>query len=76
MKQYRKPLNPGDIVQVLFQVDPPVENCSGERMWVILTNVSSDGTFRGTLDNDPVIRTDLHCGQVVTFDIGDVIQAK
>jgi hypothetical protein len=62
----------GDSVLLRFKVDPPVDGCEGERMWVRVTGVLSDALC-GLLDNDPVLRTDLHCGEPVKFQRADVI---
>ncbi len=60
------PYKEGDLVQVRFKVDPPIDGCEGERMWVRVTRVLATGVV-GILDNDPAVRTDLKAGDVVEF---------
>lgn len=62
----------GDLVKVLFVVDPPVGDCTGERMWVRVIRIGN-ATALGILDNDPVVRTDLRAGEEVAFDLEDVL---
>ena len=62
----------GDVAQVVFLVDPPVDGVRGERMWVEVTSVGNQ-TGLGILDNDPVVRTDLSHREEVAFDLCDVI---
>ena len=60
------------MVKVRFKVDPPIDKCEGERMWVRVTRVMATGVV-GILDNNPVVRTDLKAGDEVGFYIGDVL---
>jgi len=71
------PLKIGGLVKVLFRVNLPVDECTGERMWVILTEVGArDGTLVGELNNDPVVRTDLVCGEIVKFHMDDLLEIE
>jgi uncharacterized protein YegJ (DUF2314 family) len=56
----------GDYVKLRFGGIGP-----GEYMWVKVNNISGK-KFVGTLDNDPVFLENVKCGDVVTFDKGDV----
>jgi uncharacterized protein YegJ (DUF2314 family) len=63
----------GDLVKVRLEVNPPVMGCEAERMWTRVTEVNGESAC-GILDNDPVVRTDLKCGQEVTFDLADILE--
>lgn len=39
----------------------------GERMWVEITACLPDGTYRGELNNTPIVSNDLHLGAPITF---------
>lgn len=66
---------PGTLVKVVFQVDPPVGDIAGERMWVKVIKFDPQiGMLLGILDNQPVVRTDLKPGDVVVFDPDDVLE--
>ena len=54
----RATLAPGDYAKLVFD--------DAERMWVKVTRVNDDGSYRGVLDNDPVI-VELKPGAKVTF---------
>lgn len=43
-----------------------------ERMWVKITEVISEGNFKGVLDNNPVTIKDLSLGDVVEFSACNV----
>lgn len=65
----------GDTVKVRFKVDPPVDKCEGERMWVKVTKIANNHKeAAGVLDSDPVVRTDLKAGDIVTFDLANVLE--
>lgn len=66
------PYKVGDLVKVRFKVDPPIDKCEGERMWVRVIRVLATGVV-GILDNDPVVRTDLKSGDVVEFSHDSVL---
>lgn len=61
-------------VKAVFHVDPPVEGCSGERMWVRVTRIRDDGTVEGKLRNHPVVRTDLEWGDTVHVKASDIVE--
>jgi hypothetical protein len=55
-------------VKLIFRFDPYEQGQpSGERMWVIINAINEDGTYAGTLDNDPFHIKDLKAGDKVTF---------
>ena len=54
----RTSLVPGDYAKLIFD--------DQERMWVKVTRVNDDGSYRGILDNDPVM-VPLKAGAKVTF---------
>jgi len=46
----------------------PVPNSTkSEHMWVHVTAVTEDGLLMGTLNNDPVLATQLHDGMPITL---------
>lgn len=45
-----------------------------EHMWVMITNVIDKDTFKGRLDNDPMLADDLKFGDIVMFKRSDVSQ--
>jgi len=67
-------LEKGNFVKLIFDCD--VENDKGwaaERMWVLITDVNN-GSFKGTLDNDPDYIYDIKCGDEVAFEFYHIIQ--
>jgi len=67
-------LKPGDKLKVFFPVVLRSDNCDGERMWVVVTDVdATDGMISGTLRNAPVLRTDLAFGQTVRFSADRIL---
>lgn len=71
MSDYAPP-KVGDIVKVRFEIDPPIDGCSAERMWVRVTMVS-DSTATGMLDNNPLVISDMKIGDKVVFDLADIL---
>lgn len=89
----RAALKPGQIVKLMFRIvlDPqklaanPNWTVFGarpkseltERMWVVVKRSLDDGSYVGTLDNDPasqsVARGDVRAGMEVSFDHRHVI---
>ncbi|WP_158825014.1 immunity protein Imm33 domain-containing protein [Mucilaginibacter lacusdianchii] len=62
-------------VKLIFRFDPYEKGQpSAERMWVIITSVNKDGTYKGTLDNDPYYIKDLKAGDEITFRREHIIQ--
>ena len=51
--EHRRELAPGRLVKLVFAFDPPRRGHSAERMWVEVTQRHRDGTYTGTLANDP-----------------------
>jgi hypothetical protein len=47
---------------------------AAERMWVILDEIAEDGSFKGTLDNDPYYIKDLKAGDEVRFKREHIMQ--
>jgi hypothetical protein len=45
-------IRPGDMVQLVFQLDPPGETCDAERMWVTVTDEEGE-TLTGVLESEP-----------------------
>jgi hypothetical protein len=65
---------PGNVVKLMFSCD--VENkddWSAERMWVLVTEIK-DGTFKGTLDNDPSYIPDLKYKDIIEFQSKHIMQ--
>lgn len=68
----RKNLNAGDVVKLVFERPKEETGIDSERMWVRVSERCSDGSYRGTLDNDPVfIRA--KAGEFVEFEARHVI---
>lgn len=88
MAQHRDDLNPppeevrndlpvGAYVKLLFRFAPETserQNNQTERMWVLITEVSEDGYYVGTLENDPQHEQSLSCGDMVVFHPLHVMQ--
>lgn len=62
----RESLVPGDLVKLLFVVDPRTSSGSVERLWVEVIEASADG-YVGRLDNRPDHVTGIREGEPVTF---------
>jgi hypothetical protein len=61
-------VRPGETVKLIFRFesnDPKAP--SAERMWVLVEEICSDGTFRGRLDNEPRYIADLRIEDPVEF---------
>lgn len=71
----------GDAVQRLFKYKEPIDQCEGERMWVVLTAVAPAGCvtpadgwlLTGKLDNDPLAIDYLKAGDTIEFHSQEVI---
>jgi len=64
----RTALHRGDLVRIVFLLDPPPsEGPNAERMWVEVAHARSDGTYEGTLTNDPVVIKSLGQAASITF---------
>lgn len=63
----REALQPGDMVKMVFVLDPPPSSGpNAERMWVEVRS-AHDGTFDGWLTNEPTVITDLEVGTFLAF---------
>ena len=62
----RDALAPGDLVKLLFVVDPPVGSVEVERMWVEVVE-ARDGGCVGRLDNDPGYARNLKADDRLLF---------
>ena len=62
-------------VKLIFKFDSDESDVpSAERMWVIIDAINEDGTFVGTLDNDPFHIKDLKAGDQIIFRREHIIQ--
>ncbi len=62
-------------VKLIFRFDNNnLEEPAAERMWVILDAVNEDGSYIGTLDNEPFYIKDLVAGDQITFRKEHIIQ--
>ena len=70
-------VKPGEVVKLIFKFesDDP-EAPSGERMWVLVDAVESDGTFKGRLNNEPAWIKDLKLDDPLTFDASHIINTE
>lgn len=65
----RTSLRTGDLVKVVFVLDPPPdEGPNAERMWVEVRRIHDDGGYDGWLTNDPVVIPDLEPSTLIAFD--------
>lgn len=65
----RAALRPGDIVKLVFLLDPaPSSGPNAERMWVEVTKAHPDGTYDGSLTNAPVVIASLGASHPVGFE--------
>lgn len=67
--QERGALRTGDMVKLVFVLDPPPSSGpNAERMWVEVRSAQPDGTYEGWLTNKPVVITSLEPSAVVAFE--------
>lgn len=65
----RENLRPGDMVKLVFVLDPPpTSGPNAERMWVEVRASQPDGVIEGWLTNKPVVITSLAPGALVAFE--------
>ena len=65
----RENLRPGDMVKLVFVLDPPpTSGPNAERMWVEVRASQPDGVIEGWLTNKPVVITSLGPGAIVAFE--------
>ena len=70
-------VKPGENVKLIFDfVSEDPEAPEAERMWVIVDEISKDGTFIGRLDNTPRWIKDLLLGDTITFDSRHIINTE
>lgn len=69
-KEDKETVNIGTLVKLGFETND-IEECGGERMWVVVTQ-KTEGGFVGTLRNNPVFM-DLDFGDVVHFQSKNII---
>lgn len=63
----REALQPGDMVKMVFVLDPPpASGPNAERMWVEVRSID-EGAYEGRLTNDPSVITDLQAGTFLAF---------
>jgi uncharacterized protein YegJ (DUF2314 family) len=71
-----KTLLPGKLVKVPFPARFRAHK-TAESMWVEVKGpTEKDGTYSGTLANDPALRTDLKHGDLVTFTLFDIVDIE
>ena len=62
-------------VKLIFRFEPYEDDQpAAERMWVIVNSINEDGTYIGTLDNDPYHIKDLKAGDKILFGKEHIIQ--
>lgn len=65
----RAALRTGDMVKLVFVLDPPpTSGSNAERMWVEVRSTHDDGSFDGWLTNQPVVITALEPSALVAFE--------
>jgi hypothetical protein len=65
----RMALRPGDLVKLVFVLDPPPEaGPNAERMWVEVRETHPEAAFDGWLTNQPVVITSLEPSAIVAFE--------
>ena len=65
----REQLRTGDMVKLVFVVDPPPRSGpNAARMWVEVRSAQPDGSYDGWLTNRPVVITDLAPSTLVAFE--------
>lgn len=68
-EEERRALRTGDMVKLVFVLDPPPEaGPNAERMWLEVRNASDDGSYDGWLTNQPVVVTALAPSALVAFE--------
>lgn len=68
-EEERQALRTGDMVKLVFVLDPPPESGpNAERMWLEVRNASDDGSYDGWLTNQPVVVTALEPSALVAFE--------
>ena len=71
-REERNALQPGDMVKLVFVLDPPpVSGPNAERMWVEVRSVTEHG-FDGWLTNEPSVIDDLEVGTFLAFGVEHV----
>ncbi|MCU1351567.1 MAG: hypothetical protein JWM05_776 [Acidimicrobiales bacterium] len=65
----RTALRTGDMVKLVFVLDPPpASGANAERMWVEISLAHDDGSYEGWLTNHPVVITSLETSTLVAFE--------
>ncbi|MCU1455557.1 MAG: hypothetical protein JWN46_3703 [Acidimicrobiales bacterium] len=65
----RASLRSGDMVKLVFVLDPPpASGANAERMWVEVSRTQDDGSYEGWLTNHPVVITALAPSTLVAFE--------
>lgn len=65
----RDALRTGDMVKLVFVLDPPpTSGPNAERMWVEVRAATDDGAFDGWLTNQPVVIDSLEPSALVAFE--------
>ena len=68
-RQEREALRTGDMVKLVFVLDPPpTSGPNAERMWVEVRTTGLAGTYDGWLTNQPVVITSLAPSALVAFE--------
>lgn len=69
----RDALRTGDMVKLVFVLDPPPSSGpNAERMWVEVRTTHDNGSFDGWLTNQPVVVTALEPSALVAFEANHV----
>ena len=70
-------VQPGENVKLIFDFtsDDP-EAPEAERMWVLVDEITNEGTFIGRLDNTPRWIKDLQVGDTIAFDSRHIINTE
>lgn len=70
-------VRPGEVVKLIFCFDSSDPEAPGaERMWVLVDEILSDGSFRGRLNNEPRYIQDLKVDDLVSFRACHVINTE
>lgn len=65
----RQRLRTGDLVKLVFVLDPPPEEGpNAERMWIEVRRIGDDGSYDGWLTNDPVVIPGLEPSTLIAFE--------
>lgn len=70
-------VKPGENVKLVFEhdpIDPQVPQA--ERMWVLVEQIRPDGTFVGSLNNEPCYIKDLRHGDGIEFDARHIVNTE